>query len=127
MLKSGILIIFALMCLNGAYSQSAGNAAVNFSNTSNFFGNRRQITHRFGICRNLGSVNAIRVKTLEDSEVLLYNGYNCSNLVSRIDVCGTLTEKNLRSTYRIRRLSIMVLPKSNACKYPKRKHNDNCD
>ncbi|OMJ10194.1 hypothetical protein AYI69_g10344 [Smittium culicis] len=126
MLKSGILIIFASMCLNGAYSQSAGNAEINYSFNPNFSENYR-LTQKLGTCRGFGSFNAIRVKTLEDSELMIYNGYNCNNLVARRDVCGTFTEKNLRSTFGIGHFSVMVLPKSNACKYPKRKRNDDCD
>ncbi|OMJ11160.1 hypothetical protein AYI69_g9945 [Smittium culicis] len=126
MLKSRILIIFASMCLNGAYSQSAGYYTVDYSFNPNFSENYRH-TQKLGSCRNLAFVNAIRVKTLEDSEVMIYNGYNCNNLVAKRDVCGTFIDKNIRSKFGISYLSLMVLPKINTCKYPKRKHNDNCD
>ncbi|OMJ14415.1 hypothetical protein AYI70_g7884 [Smittium culicis] len=126
MLKSATAIIFASMCLNGAYSQSAGNAEVNYSYNSNFSENYR-LTQRFGVCQNFYLYNSIRVKTLEDSEVLFYNGYNCNNLVARRDVCGTFVENNIKSTFGVQYFSTMVLPKSNACRYPKRKRRNNCD
>ncbi|OMJ25408.1 hypothetical protein AYI70_g914 [Smittium culicis] len=72
MLKSATFIIFASMCLNGAYSQSAGNAEVNYSYYPNLT-TKFLIIQKLGSCRNFGNVRSIRVKTLEDSEVILYN------------------------------------------------------
>ncbi|OMJ15057.1 hypothetical protein AYI70_g7511 [Smittium culicis] len=126
MLKSATAIIFASMCLNGAYSQSAGNVAIDYSYNPNFAVSY-QSTFRLGTCQSFYLYNSIRVKTLEDSEVLFYNGYSCINLIAKRDVCGTFVENNIPSTFNISYMSMMVLPKSNSCRYPKRKRRNNCN
>ncbi|OMJ25222.1 hypothetical protein AYI69_g4369 [Smittium culicis] len=124
MLKKSAILIFLSACLNIGHSQSPGNFELNFSTNENFSEGFKE-SRILGGCVNFGSIyNVMRVKTLEDAEMLVYRGFGCKDLIGRKDVCGVHTDKNVINSYGVAFItSIKVEPKKFGCLYLRKKYN----
>ncbi|OMJ07565.1 hypothetical protein AYI69_g11419 [Smittium culicis] len=121
MFKSSAILIFLSAYISCAFSQTPGNVDYRLSYSDSFSGSKRA-TKAFGYCTSFGAWKALGISALEESEMSIYNGYGCKNLVAKKNLCGAFTDKNFKTTFGTSGIfSIMVKAKKGACKYPMKK------
>ncbi|OMJ18002.1 hypothetical protein AYI70_g5621 [Smittium culicis] len=118
MFKASAILIFLSAYMNCAFSQSSGNVDYRLS-YSDLFSESNKATKAFGYCTTFGAWKALRISALEESEISIYNGYGCKNLVAKKNLCGAFTDKDFKKTFGTSGIfSIMVTAKKGACRYP---------
>ncbi|OMJ20999.1 hypothetical protein AYI69_g6006 [Smittium culicis] len=122
MLKTSAILVFLSICLKSGGSQSSGRFSVRFSNNQSFSENYQEYRNN-GVCNDALGWKAMQFTVSEESELSIYNGYGCNNLIKKQDLYGTFTDRNFRSTFGIPGVfSFMITPKRSNCGCHRKNH-----
>ncbi|OMJ15554.1 hypothetical protein AYI70_g7196 [Smittium culicis] len=122
MFKTSIILVFLSVCLKSGVSQSPGQFSVRYSNNQSFSEKYQEYKNN-GVCHDALGWKAMQFTVTEDSELSIFNGYGCSNLITKQDLYGTFTDRNFRSTFGIPGVfSFIINPKRINCGYHRKHH-----